>query len=138
MCITLLMMMSAGPQNVLSVSGPKMAQATDAATILYHIIDEEPLVNPRLEGTPIDENKFKGNIEFTDVCFNYPTRPDLKVLTGFNVNIESGKSTALVGPSGSGKSTVIQLIERFYNPESGSITVDGVPIQDLNLREFRR
>jgi len=54
------------------------------------------------------------------------------------VHIEAGKTTALVGPSGSGKSTVIQLLERFYNPNSGSITVDGKPIQSLDLRSFRQ
>jgi ATP-binding cassette subfamily B (MDR/TAP) protein 1 len=101
------MMMSSGPQTVLSISGPKMAQATDAATILFHIIDEKPYVDPNDDGESVTAKHFNGDIEFKDVCFNYPTRPDLKVLTNFNVTIESGKTTALVGPSGSGKSTVI-------------------------------
>lgn len=105
---------------------------------MFHIIDEKPYVDPNQEGTSVTAETFNGNIEFKDVCFFYPTRADLKVLHNLNVTIESGKTTALVGPSGSGKSTVIQLIERFYNPESGSITVDGKPIESLNLREFRR
>jgi ATP-binding cassette subfamily B (MDR/TAP) protein 1 len=54
------------------------------------------------------------------------------------LHIEAGKTTALVGPSGSGKSTVIQMIERFYNPKNGDITVDGKPIAALNLRSYRR
>jgi ATP-binding cassette subfamily B (MDR/TAP) protein 1 len=62
----------------------------------------------------------------------------LQVLKNFNCVFEAGKTTALVGPSGSGKSTIIQMIERFYNPSSGSITLDGHPIESLNLREMRR
>jgi ATP-binding cassette subfamily B (MDR/TAP) protein 1 len=122
----LLMMIGNGPQMILSVSGPKMAKAKDAATILYHIIDNKPDVDVKKEGIKLDRSSFKGDIVFKGVNFNYPTRPDLKILQNFDVHIEAGKTTALVGPSGSGKSTVIQMIERFYNPMSGSITVDGV------------
>ena len=132
------MMLGNGPQMLLSVSGPKIAKAQDAATILYHIIDSKPDVDPRIEGIKLDKNAFKGDIVFKGVNFNYPTRPELKILQNFDVHIEAGKTTALVGPSGSGKSTVIQMIERFYNPGSGSITVDGVAIDKLDLRDFRR
>jgi ABC-type multidrug transport system fused ATPase/permease subunit len=59
-------------------------------------------------------------------------------LKNFSCVFEAGKTTALVGPSGSGKSTIIQMIERYYNPADGSITVDGVPIDELNLRSFRQ
>ena len=59
-------------------------------------------------------------------------------MKNFNCTFESGKTTALVGPSGSGKSTIVQLIERFYKHDSGSITVDGVNIEHLDLRKFRR
>lgn len=73
-----------------------------------------------------------------DVCFTYPSRPDNPILKSFTCTFEAGKTTALVGPSGSGKSTIIQLIERFYKNDSGSIRVDGIPIENLNLRSFRR
>ena len=69
--------------------------------------------------------------------FTYPTREELPVLKNFSCIFEAGKTTALVGPSGSGKSTIIQLIERFYNPLNGSIKIDGIPIDELNLRELR-
>lgn len=59
-------------------------------------------------------------------------------MKNFSCVFEAGKTTALVGPSGSGKSTIIQMIERYYNPANGSITVDGIPISELNLRAFRQ
>lgn len=60
------------------------------------------------------------------------------MLNNFTCNFEAGKTTALVGPSGSGKSTIIQMIERFYKNDSGTISVDGHPIEKLDLRNFRR
>ena len=79
----------------------------------------------------------KGEIKFDKVNFRYPSRPDTQVLTDFSCTFEVGKTTAIVGPSGSGKSTVVQLIERFYDPESGAIYVDGEPLKNLKLRDFR-
>lgn len=80
----------------------------------------------------------QGRIEFKNINFSYPTRPELQILKDFSCVMEAGKTTALVGPSGSGKSTIIQMIERFYNPESGDIIIDGKNIKDLDLRSFRR
>jgi ATP-binding cassette subfamily B (MDR/TAP) protein 1 len=71
------------------------------------------------------------------VNFSYPSRPDNPVLKDFSCVFEKGKTTALVGFSGSGKSTVIQLIERFYDPTSGSVELDGQEIKSLNLRSIR-
>jgi ATP-binding cassette subfamily B (MDR/TAP) protein 1 len=85
----------------------------------------------------LDKEKVKGTFEFKNVNFRYPTRTDLQVMKNFSVTIEGGKTTALVGPSGSGKSTIIQFIERFYDPESGSIELDGVNIKDINLSSLR-
>jgi len=86
----------------------------------------------------IPRDSLKGKIEFTNVNFTYPSRPDAPVLKDFTCTFEAGKTTALVGPSGSGKSTIIQMIERFYMNDSGSIKVDGTPIESLDLRAFRR
>jgi ATP-binding cassette subfamily B (MDR/TAP) protein 1 len=80
----------------------------------------------------------KGNIVFDKVNFTYPTRKDLHVLKDFSCTFEAGKTTAIVGPSGSGKSTIIQLIERFYAHDSGVMTIDGVNIETLDIRKFRR
>ena len=74
----------------------------------------------------------------SDVFFNYPTRPDYPVLQGFNASVKSGQTLALVGPSGCGKSTVVSLLERFYDPLSGVLSLDGTNINDLNIGWLRR
>jgi len=79
----------------------------------------------------------KGNISFKDVVFTYPTRPDNRVLKGLNLEIEAGKTVALVGPSGGGKSTTVALLERFYDPLSGSIELDGINLKDINVHHLR-
>lgn len=78
-----------------------------------------------------------GTIEFKNVKFVYPTRKDSQVFDNFNLTIPAGKTVALVGPSGSGKSTTVQLIERFYDPAFGTITLDGNDIRDLNVEWLR-
>ena len=78
-----------------------------------------------------------GEINTCDVIFEYPSRPGVKVLQGLDINVKSGQTLALVGPSGCGKSTVVSLIERFYNPLSGSLTLDGNDVRDLNIRWLR-
>ena len=78
-----------------------------------------------------------GHIAGKSVCFHYPFRPDIKVLEGLDVSVSPGETLALVGSSGSGKSTVISLIERFYQPSVGIITLDGQDIGQLNLKWLR-
>ena len=79
----------------------------------------------------------KGAIEFRNVYFSYPTRPEMSVLHGFGLEIGAGKTVALVGPSGSGKSTVIGLIERFYDVQKGSVLIDGRDIRSCSLAHLR-
>ncbi|RZS05106.1 hypothetical protein BHM03_00035582 [Ensete ventricosum] len=79
-----------------------------------------------------------GHIKFVNVHFSYPSRPDVLIFNGLNLNIPSGKIVALVGGSGSGKSTVISLIERFYEPQRGQILLDGHDIKDLDLKWLRQ
>lgn len=79
-----------------------------------------------------------GNVEFDHVSFSYPTRPGVTVLNDFSLHIPAGKTTALVRPSGSGKSTIIGLIELWYNPLSGTVNLDGQPIDLLNVKWLRQ
>ena len=72
-----------------------------------------------------------------DAFFTYLSRPDVKVLQGLSLSVQPGKTLALVGPSGCGKSTVVSLIERFYDPVAGSLTMDSNDTRDLNLRWLR-
>ena len=76
-------------------------------------------------------------IAFHDVRFTYPRRPDVPVLRGLTLDVPAGATVALVGESGSGKSTVVGLIERFYDPEAGTITLDGAPLASLNVAWLR-
>jgi ATP-binding cassette, subfamily B, bacterial len=77
-------------------------------------------------------------VEFKQLGFHYPSRPQHAALHGFNLSIAPGETVALVGPSGAGKSTVFQLLLRYYDPQSGQITVDGLPIQQLSLTDLRQ
>ena len=80
----------------------------------------------------------EGNIKFENVHFAYPSRRDQPVCQGYNLTVEAGATVALVGASGSGKSTAVSLVERFYDPDSGVVTLDGVNLRDLNVRWLRQ
>lgn len=81
--------------------------------------------------------KVEGHIQFKDVYFSYPSRPDVVITNKLCLDIPPGKVIALVGGSGSGKSTVISLIERFYEPHSGQILLDGIDIRELDIKWLR-
>lgn len=107
----------------------------------------DPMKQARLEDKDVEaiaESKpvhlFDGrpsSVQFSNVHFTYPARPDSKVLNGLDINVQPGQFCALVGPSGAGKSTIISLIERFYAPQSGSILVDGVDVSKSRDVSFR-
>ena len=78
-----------------------------------------------------------GAVTVKDVQFSYPARPDVQVLQGVSLSLSPGKTLALVGPSGCGKSTVVSLIERFYDPSAGSLTLESFDLRDLNLHWLR-
>lgn len=82
--------------------------------------------------------KLIGHIQFKDVHFSYPTRPDVQVLNGIDFTVEPGQKIALVGPSGAGKSTIVQLLLKFYPVSEGDILVDGKSIYDLDTTAYRR
>ncbi|KAI1242690.1 hypothetical protein IHE44_0000229 [Lamprotornis superbus] len=112
------------------------ASARGAAYTIFNIIDNEPQIDSYSEAG-YKPDHIKGNVEFTNVYFNYPSRPDVEILKGLNLKINSGQTVALVGGSGCGKSTTVQLIQRFYDPKEGTVTIDGQDIKTLNVRYLR-
>ncbi|KAF5985388.1 ATP-binding protein cassette subfamily B (MDR TAP) member 1 [Fusarium coicis] len=115
---------------------PDMGKAHHAAGELKKLFDRQPVVDtwsdtgdrlPHVEGT----------LEFRDVHFRYPTRPEQPVLRGLNLTVRPGQYIALVGASGCGKSTTIALLERFYDPLSGGVFIDGHEISTLNVNDYR-
>ncbi|XP_057883647.1 bile salt export pump isoform X3 [Melospiza georgiana] len=112
------------------------ATGRGAATNIFETIDKKPTIDCMSEdGYKLD--KVRGEIEFHNVTFNYPSRPDIKTLDNLNMVIKAGETTAFVGSSGAGKSTTIQLIQRFYDPTDGMITLDGHDIRSLNIQWLR-
>ncbi|KAJ7322287.1 hypothetical protein JRQ81_018574 [Phrynocephalus forsythii] len=112
------------------------AAARGAAFAIFNVIDNEPHIDSYSE-SGYKPDKVKGNLDFRNVYFNYPSRPDVQVLKGLNLKVSSGQTVALVGSSGCGKSTTVQLIQRFYDPVEGMVTIDGQDIKTLNIRYLR-
>ncbi|XP_029444667.1 multidrug resistance protein 1-like isoform X2 [Rhinatrema bivittatum] len=112
------------------------ANARGAAHTIFNIIDNEPKIDSFSEAG-FKPEKIKGDIEFSNVHFTYPSRTEVLVLKGLNLKVHNGQTVALVGSSGCGKSTTVQLIQRFYDPENGTITIDGQDIRNLNIRYLR-
>lgn len=120
-----------------SAMAPDTNKAKDSTATIFQLLDSKPTIDSSSnEGTTLAN--VKGDIEFQHVSFKYSTRPDVQIFRDLSLSIPSGKTVALVGESGSGKSTVISLIERFYNPESGRILLDGMEIQKLKLSWLRQ
>lgn len=115
---------------------PEILGAFGATERVREILTTESEID--LEKYPvITPQKITGDIEYKNVHFTYPTRPDIPILKGINLKIKSGQKVALVGPSGTGKSTVIQLLLQFYKISNGDILVDGKSIYGQNIRDFR-
>ncbi|KAG8800378.1 GTPase-activating protein, partial [Serendipita sp. 399] len=116
---------------------PDVSKSHIAGTEIVNLLDSAPEIDAESTDGKKPE-KILGNVEFRNVVFRYPTRPDVRVLRNFNLTVAPGTHVALVGASGCGKSTVIQLIERFYDPLSGQILVDGENISELNVQGYRK
>ncbi|XP_035688026.1 ATP-dependent translocase ABCB1-like isoform X7 [Branchiostoma floridae] len=113
------------------------AKAKGAAAFVYSVIDNEPVIDSLSEEGHRPDS-LKGNIEFKDVNFTYPARPDVPVLQGLSLKADVGQTVALVGSSGCGKSTTVQLIQRFYDPQEGVVELDGQDIRSLNIQWLRQ
>ncbi|CAN7079894.1 unnamed protein product [Brassica oleracea var. botrytis] len=114
-----------------------LAKGSDAVGSVFAVLDRYTSIDPEdPEGYELE--RLTGRVEFLNVDFSYPTRPDVMIFTDFSIDIDAAKSTAIVGPSGSGKSTVIGLIERFYDPVKGVVKIDGRDLRSYNLRSLRQ
>jgi ATP-binding cassette subfamily B (MDR/TAP) protein 1 len=112
-------------------------RAAASALELFRLIDRTSDIDP-FDVSGEQPTQVTGNVDFSHVSFSYPTRPGVTVLDNFSLHIPAGKVTALVGASGSGKSTIIGLLERWYNPGSGTIALDGHPVNQLNIQWLRK
>ena len=134
-CFTQIIFGAQSAGTVFSFAGD-MGKAKNAANELRRLVDLKPSIdNWSPDGEQIEH--CDGTIEFRDVHFRYPTRPEVPVLRGLNLTVSPGQYVALVGASGCGKSTTIALMERFYDPLAGGVYVDGKEISRLNLNQYR-
>uniref|UniRef100_A0A8R1EDX5 ABC transporter domain-containing protein n=1 Tax=Caenorhabditis japonica TaxID=281687 RepID=A0A8R1EDX5_CAEJA len=111
--------------------------ALGAAASLYAVIDRVPEIDAYSSEGATPE-KVSGRIKVDSVEFTYPTRPDVQILKNVSLEAEPGQTVALVGSSGCGKSTIIQLLQRFYDPDAGTLYIDDIPIKDLNIKYLRQ
>ncbi|KAL4079013.1 multixenobiotic resistance protein [Scleroderma citrinum] len=118
---------------------PDMSSARGAGVAMIKLFDTvSEIETDSADGKTFSEIGVEGQIRLENVQFRYPTRPTVRVLRGLNLTIERGTYAALVGASGCGKSTVLQLIERFYDPLDGQVLLDGQPIKEYNVQEYRK
>jgi ATP-binding cassette subfamily B (MDR/TAP) protein 1 len=112
--------------------------ARTAVGNILEIVDRKPLIDGLSDEGLKPDVKCRGEIEVDDVCFAYPSRPNLQVCKGYKLHIAPGETVALVGMSGAGKSTLINLLLRFYDPRAGRILLDGYDIKELNIKYLRQ
>ena len=111
--------------------------ASASARRIFDFLESEELSDESEKTAVLDGAK--GNVEFKNVRFSYPDNPDKVIIKNFSANVKSGQKVAIVGPTGAGKTTMVNLLMRFFEINSGSILIDGVPISDLkreNLHEL--
>ncbi len=113
-----------------------LVRASGAASRLAELLNEVPeIASP---ASPVIMPPARGQLEFQHVRFRYPTRPEVPALDDFSLKVSPGETVAVVGPSGAGKSTLFQLAERFYDPEIGTVRIDGVVLTSADPSEFRQ
>ncbi|MFA7596501.1 MAG: ABC transporter transmembrane domain-containing protein [Novosphingobium sp.] len=114
-----------------------LLRGAGAASRLNELLNEKPEILPPARPVNLPEPP-RGGIAFQNVTFRYPTRVEVAALKDFSLAVEPGETVAIVGPSGAGKSTIFQLAERFYDPQAGTIRMDGVPLTSADPAEIRR
>ncbi len=129
--------MVAGSVSFLSEVWGELQRAAGATERLVELLQSVDTVQDPAEARQLAA-PVKGKITFENVRFHYPARPETAAMQGVNFTIKAGETVALVGPSGAGKTTVLQLLQRFYDPDEGSVQLDGVDLREMNRGEFRR
>lgn len=127
-----------GAQN-LGFTSPHLeafATAKGSALTIFNIIDRKPDIDA-MSKEGLRPEKITGDIEFENVFFHYPARTNVPILQGLNLQIKAGQTVALVGMSGCGKSTCLQLLQRMYDPQKGSVYMDGIKINEINTPWMR-
>ncbi|TYG72933.1 hypothetical protein ES288_D04G060200v1 [Gossypium darwinii] len=114
-----------------------LVKGLEAIGSVFAILDRFTTIEPE-DSNGHNPEKITGHVKLHDIDFAYPARPNIMIFKAFSLNIDAGKSTALVGQSGSGKSTIIGLIERFYDPLDGVVEIDGRDIRSYQLRSLRK
>ncbi|CAG9786836.1 unnamed protein product [Diatraea saccharalis] len=129
-----LQMASGQAQNAFTFA-PDFQKGIKAGSRIVEFLKIKPqIIDPE---NPIPDFNATGEANFKGIEFKYPNRPTVKVLKGLDLHLERGHTIALVGQSGCGKSTVIQILERFYDPDVGTVSLDDVPLPLLRIREVR-
>ncbi|MFH5772637.1 ABC transporter transmembrane domain-containing protein [Paracoccus broussonetiae] len=127
----------AGATGALSEIWGELQRAAGAAERLTELLTaEDPLTDPT-DPVPLPRPA-QGAIRFSDVSFHYPSRPGVSALEGVTLDIHPGETVALVGPSGAGKTTIVQLLLRFWDPASGTVSIDGIDLATMTRADFRR
>ena len=127
----------AGAFGALTEVYGELLRGAGAASRLNELLNEKPAIAPPARPTALPVPP-RGRLAFETVTFRYPTRPDLPAIGEFSLSVEPGETVAIVGPSGAGKSTVFQLAQRFYDPQAGTIKLDGVPLVSADPADIRR
>lgn len=113
-----------------------LVRGSGAASRLAELLAEEPIIAPPAHPAALPE-PVRGDVRFEDVSFHYPTRPEVAALKNFTLAIKPNETVAVVGPSGAGKSTLFQLIQRFYDPDTGVVRFDGVDLTTADPADLR-
>jgi ATP-binding cassette subfamily B protein len=129
--------MVAGAVAALTEIWGELQRAAGATERLVELLNAADQVADPVAAIPSKARR-QGEIAFEDVTFHYPSRPSQSALDGVSFTVKPGETVALVGPSGAGKTTIIQMILRFYDPQSGTIRFDGVDLRDMARADFRR
>lgn len=129
--------MVAGAVGALSEIWSELQRAAGATERLVELLNAEDQVKDPADPIAITDRP-TGALTFDDVTFHYPARPNQAALEGITLDVTAGETVALVGPSGAGKTTIVQLIQRFYDPESGAVKLDGVDLRDMRRDDFRK